>query len=172
MDAMASKSAFIWVVMISTCPALIAYSSTGFLLPVRPVYPDVFNYQRSAISKKNLQSKKRGVRSQQKAANLYRASNISNSSIRNSKSSRCLLPSVLCRLPSVLCPLSPLPRVYLLCPRMVFLMHLPEPFPRNMCIYLGSAYVGMTQHHLHRAQVCPTFEKMGSERVSQGVRSE
>ena len=51
-------------------------------------------------------------------------------------------------------------------------MHLPEPLPRNMCIYLCSTYVGMTQHHLHRAQVCPTFEEMGSKRVSQGVRSE
>ena len=44
---------------------------------------------------------------------------------------------------------SPCPRVYSSCPRMVFLMHLPEPLPSNMGIYLCSAYVGMTQHHLH-----------------------
>ncbi len=154
---MASKSAFIWVVIISTCPALIAYSSTGFLLPV---WPDVFSCQKSAVSD---QQKIHNQRNQEPGVSRKRQIFIEHQTSQTPKfrNPKCHRLSV-----------SPCLRVYPLCPRMVLLMHLSEPLPRNMCIYLCSAYVGMTQHHLHRAQVCPTFEEMGSERVSQGVRSE
>jgi hypothetical protein len=37
-------------------------------------------------------------------------------------------------------------------------MQLPERILRNVGVYLCRYYVGMSEHHLHRAQISPAFQ--------------
>src|SRR5437868_4750186 len=45
-----------------------------------------------------------------------------------------------------------------------------EKIPVQVCVYLSSGYAFMTQHFLHRTQVCTAFYKMCSKGVPEGMR--
>ena len=49
-------------------------------------------------------------------------------------------------------------------------MHFFELFIRKVSIYLRSGDVGMTQHHLDRAEISAVLEKVGRKAVPNNVR--
>lgn len=46
----------------------------------------------------------------------------------------------------------------ILAPRMKFAVQLNEMVTRDMGVYLGCRYIGMTEHRLNRSQVGPAFQ--------------
>lgn len=52
-----------------------------------------------------------------------------------------------------------------LSPRMVPFVDLAEPLPADVGVNLGCGDLAVSEHHLDRAKVRPSFEKMGGERM-------